>query len=293
MQVGTSDNKPKFVYVGKAVEIGYELGKKKYMPNDKNDLLIMKEKSEVLFEELFQTVNGGECGWISSNMIEYKRIDAPYLLNIIARDKLKEEHSQTVSLGELYSISEQYVAVSAEKEYRYLEIPDLSDNTAMISNIRTLKGSEILSSRMQSVRGGDILFSRINPRKSRVTLVPNEMGLVLTSGEIYVLQYKENNYISYDNRYCVIPLLQSKMVKDQLVRLSTGSSSSRARIPQDELLTDVYVQIPSREVQCKLSNNVVNMTEKYWLQAQDVLSKYIENQILLGGEEETKHIRSI
>jgi len=81
-------NKPKHVFLGRTIEIGYETGKKLYKPKTKNDLAEFCYFMTEVFEVLKTTTNGGECGWIEYLKITNYRIDANYLLNIIDRNAL-------------------------------------------------------------------------------------------------------------------------------------------------------------------------------------------------------------
>ena len=179
---------------------------------------------------------------------------------------------------------------SAEEKYFYLEIPDISSNTGTISNIRQVFGSEIKSS-MHVFHGGDIVFSRINPRKNRVTVIPEEIQKGLVSKEAYILKIKKNRYIN--DEYVLCALLQSEHVCRQVVRLATGSSSSRARVYEDDLLQYVYIPVPSNELQQQISKRQKKIYSDYWTSSQKFLKGFIEthNQLLSSFNKE--HMRGV
>ena len=108
---------PKYVFLGKTVEIGYETGKKKYSPNGKNDLEEMAYQINEVFEGVRTTSNGGECGWISQSDITTYRIDASYLLNKIDRKVLEEKFPVLVPLKEVCKVENITWNVNPDKVY--------------------------------------------------------------------------------------------------------------------------------------------------------------------------------
>lgn len=159
--------------------------------------------------------------------------------------------------------------------YNYLEIPDVSPTTGVISNIRKYNGNEIGDS-FYVAHGGDLAYCRINPRKNRVFIIPEKIEEVLISKEAYIIKLNQDSDI-LDN-YALAAILQSDIVKDQLVRLSTGSSSSRARVQEQDFLNAVYIPIPSKTEQKKLSSKMKKILTKYWETSQEFLLTYIECQ---------------
>ncbi|MBQ7923179.1 MAG: N-6 DNA methylase, partial [Clostridia bacterium] len=263
---------PKYVFLGKAVEVGYETGKKAYVPNDKNDLEEMTYYLAEIFEGVKQTSNGGECGWIEQEDITSYRIDASYLLNKIDRKNLMEKFPTLVPLGKVCKVCNESVTVLPGQIYNYLEVPDISETTGVITNIRKLKGAELNQSSFHKFYPGDILFTRINPRKNRIAIAPPIDDYGLVSKEVYRLEMISNPYIQRDNRYVLCTILQSEHVKNQIIRLSTGSSSSRARVQEEDLLADVYIPIPEEELQARISKSTENATMEIW----DCSQKYLK-----------------
>ena len=284
---------PKYVFLGKAVEVGYEKGKKAYIPNTKNDLEEMAYYINEIFEGVEQTTNGGECGWIKQDEITTYRIDANYLLNRIDRNALEEKFPVLVPLGKVCTVNNESISVQSDEIYNYLEVPDISEGTGTITNIRKMRGIDLNQSSFHKFYPGDILFTRINPRKKRIAIAPPIDTFGIVSKEVYRLQIKENPYISYENRYALCTILQSSHVNNQIVRLSTGSSSSRARVQEGDLLSDVYIPIPNEELQKKLSDSLQSTCLDIWDCAQNLLKVYEDNSRSLGSVVSKDGMRSV
>lgn len=175
-------------------------------------------------------------------------------------------------------------------EYYYLEIPDVSPDTGTISNIRKLKGDEIGNS-FYIAHGGDLAYCRINPRKNRVFIIPKDLDTVLVSKEAYIINLLEDSDII--SNYVLAAILQSDLVKSQLVRLATGSSSSRARVQEEAFLNSVFIPIPGETVQRKIHRMISKIYEDYWKVSQKLLQTYIECQKDLLTIIDKNSIRSI
>ena len=287
-----TEKAPSHVFLGNAVEVGYEVGKKDYKPCDKNDLAFFSHECKQPFDGIRNSDYEGECAWIKQEDVHFRRLDARYLLNIIDREELKRQFKQFVPLRELFDIKNDSVAIVPDNSYYYLEIPDISE-TGYIGNIRRLKGDKINADSLYQFSAGDILFSRINPRRNRVVIVPPIKDNGVVSKEMYRIVYKKNSMIPEKYRYCIVPILRSIHVKNQIVRLSTGSSSSRARVPEIDLLENVFIPIPPIEIQQKLHGNTLVAANEYWKLAQKVLASHVDSQGLLGTTISVDNIRSI
>jgi type I restriction enzyme M protein len=284
--------KPTHVFLVNAVEIGYESGKKDYRPIALNDLTFFAQKSASKFTGLCRSDFGGECGWIQQKDIHSKRLDARFLLNVIDRETLQKKFERFVPLRELYEIKNTSVAINPSEIYYYLEIPDISE-TGLIGNIRRLRGKQITAESLYKFCAGDILFSRINPRRNRIVIIPPINGEGVVSKEMYRLVHKDNEFISKNCGYCIVQILQNEHVKSQIVRLSTGSSSSRARVPEDDLLDNVFIPIPPAKIQKKLHLNTINAVNNFWQSAQTVLKSYVNSQSILGSAISPDEIRTV
>lgn len=281
-----------FVFLGKASEIGYEQGKKSYKQTEKNDLQEFEYMTDEVFEGIKVTSNDGECGWIEHNLITNYRIDANYLLNKIDKKKLEELYKEVIPLAEVCSVVNESVSVRANTIYNYLEVLDISPQTGSITNVRKVSGKEIGDS-FHLFYGGDILFTRINPRINRVAIAPPVKPFGIMSKEIYRILYKKNKYISEENRYVICAILQNEWVIKQIIRLSTGSSSSRARVQVEDLLNDVYIPVLDEKVQKEISDSTYSVSKKLWNLSQKILKSYVKNQKILGGDVDEDQLRGI
>lgn len=281
-----------FVFLGKASEIGYEQGKKSYKQTEKNDLQEFEYMTDEVFEGIKVTSNDGECGWIEHNLITNYRIDANYLLNKIDKKKLEELYKEVIPLAEVCSVVNESVSVRANTIYNYLEVLDISPQTGSITNVRKVSGKEIGDS-FHLFYGGDILFTRINPRINRVAIAPPVKPFGIMSKEIYRILYKKNKYISEENRYVICAILQNEWVIKQIIRLSTGSSSSRARVQVEDLLNDVYIPVLDEKVQKEISDSTYSVSKKLWNLSQKILKSYVKNQKNLGGDVDKDQLRGI
>ncbi len=288
----TDQVSPKYVFIGRPLEIGYETGKKMYIPKEENDLLEFESKMQEVFCGVKTTSNGGECGWIDSSYIDSRRIDGNYLLNVLDRKLLLEQYPTFVTLGTLCEVENESIRINKDEYYNYLEVLDISENTGTITNIRKVLGQRIAKS-LNKFYPNDILFSRINPRKRRVAIVPPINGYGVVSKEVYRLVYKENKYIDKENWYVLCALLQSDIVTKQLVRLATGSSSSRARVQVQDFLNDVYIPILPVEQQKQISDTTYKAVLKIWKQSQSYLRVFEKNQKSIGTDLNKNLLRGI
>lgn len=282
---------PTHAFLGVAKEVGFESGKKLYKKIEKNDLHEFIKDYDEIFEEVRETTNGGEYGWIKTEDIDIKRLGASHLLNIIDSSEIRN----AVKLSDIVIIEQPKIRIEDSKTYYYLEIPDISSSTGAITNIRLLKGENITSSTLVSFKASDILFARINPRKNRITLAPpiSDEYEAVTSNEIYLLSLiKDNGYIRENYSSALVPILRSDIVKRQIVRLGVGSSSSRARVyPED--LANIRVPIPDENVLEKLSQLTNSNTNKLWQESQKMIDNYVEMQVLLDSNINKNEFRSI
>lgn len=270
-----SSNMPQYVFLANAKEIGYESGKTVYKQIENNDLPIFLKGAKEHFDEIRVTNNGGEYSWLKQDSITTYRIDANYLLNSIDTENLHKRFSKLKRLDSICRFAHESFSPVKNVSYRYLEIPDISPTTGVISNIRILKGEEIGNS-FYKAKGGDLAYCRINPRKNRVFIIPECLDNVLISKEAYILELLENSEIK--SKYVLSAILQSDLVKSQLVRLATGSSSSRARVQENDFLNAVFVPIPDDSTQTKIEKKLKKMHKKYWELSQSFLKDFIAIQ---------------
>ena len=82
------------------------------------------------------------------------------------------------------------------------------------------------------------------------------------------------------------------MLKKQIVRLGVGSSSSRARVYEEDLET-IRIPILDKSNLKKLAELTINNTEQIWLESQKYIDNYIKMQELLNESEDRNSFRTI
>lgn len=270
-----SNNKPEYVFLANAKEIGFEVGKSIYKQVEKNDLPVFLSGAREYFDNIRVTDNGGEYSWIEQDLITSYRIDANYLLNKIDLGNLRKRFPNLERMDKVCKFIHTSFSPNRSQLYHYLEIPDVSPTTGAISNIRKMNGDDIGDS-FYVARGGDLAYCRINPRKNRVFIIPENVEEVLISKEAYILSLKEDSKII--SKYVLSAILQSDYVKSQLVRLSTGSSSSRARVQENDFLNAVFIPIPEEKIQKEIDKKMKKMYKRYWDVSQSFLKDFVSIQ---------------
>lgn len=283
-------NKPEYVFLCSPKEIGYECGKSIYKIKEKNDFPIFLKSIKEYFEGIRVTENYGEYGWISQEDITSYRIDANYLLNKIDLDRLHKSFPNLLSLDKICKFKHESFTPNINESYFYLEIPDVSPITGVVSNVRRLSGNEIGNS-FYLAQGGDLAYCRINPRKNRVFIVPESLDNVLISKEAYIIELIENDTIK--SKYVLAAILQSDLVRSQLIRLATGSSSSRARVQEDDFLKAVFIPIPDKKTQLEIDKKMRHVLKDYWKTSQNFLKEFISCQRKLLTNINIEQLRSI
>ena len=285
---------PQNIFIGDARQVGYEKGKKFYREHSKNDLAIFLNKSDEYFDGIETTPYGGECGWIKQSNIKKDRIDAKYLLNEISKS-INYEVNNLVKLGEVVEVNNKNIRIKPDVYYNYLEIPNIDETTGMIKKLNVVLGKDLKAKSLYKFLPGDIIFTKINPKKKRVTLIPeikpNGYENVV-SKEVFNLTMKEQGIFSMEYKNCLIPLLKSDKVHKNLMNLVSGSSSSRARIQKNDFLESTYIPIIDLNVQKKLHDLTTESTQLSWstIEKVNMTEKYtnellIENNSLLNSDE--------
>ncbi len=285
-----SSNMPQYVFLANAKEIGFESGKTVYKQIPNNDLPIFLKGAKEHFEGIRVTNNGGEYSWLKQESISSYRIDANYLLNSIDTAYLHKRFPKLKRLDSVCRFAHESFTPQKNISYRYLEIPDISPTTGVVSNIRIIKG-ESLGSSFYLAKGGDLAYCRINPRKNRVFIIPECLDNVLISKEAYILELLEDSEIK--SKYVLSAILQSDLVKSQLVRLATGSSSSRARVQENDFLTAVFIPIPDDTIQIKIEKKLKKMYKKYWELSQSFLKEFVSIQKEFMSDIDINDLRTI
>ncbi|MFC1836485.1 N-6 DNA methylase [Thermodesulfobacteriota bacterium] len=270
------DQPPRFVFACNAEKIGYECGKKTYKAIEENDLLDCLAHSRAHFDGVRTLTAGGECGWIPSERMTERRIDARSLLNMADRARMAATHATLVRLGEVCKVENRRVKPAPHKYYNYLEVPQITEHTGTVTNVVQRRGNGFVSETYNFVTGGDLLFVRINPRLNRVALLPDGVSETLVSDEVYRLVMEPNPHIQ--SPAVLAAVLRSTHVKKQMERIATGSSSSRARVQPEDLLNEVFIPVPPASVQRKIETQSARQIQAYWKAAQEYLKHHLEIQ---------------
>lgn len=259
---GVETDPPKYVFGAIANNIGYDTGKTTYKTLDRNDLVdILKESREFFSGVHAIGHDGSTAAWCLQSDITADRIDAGHIISETWND------DEDISLSEMFDVISDFVPLSPDESYSYLEVPWISDIHGCIQRIDSVKGGDLNASRLRALDNGDIYMTRINPRKKRIGMVPSDSPHpVMVSGEIYTLKWKSNTILPYESRYAIIPILRSDAMTQLICNLSTGSSSSRARISVDGLKE---LRIPrgllqNQEVAKEQSKDIKTATDAYW-----------------------------
>lgn len=259
---GENCTPPKYVFGAIAHNIGYDTGKTTYKTLERNDLIDILKESKSFFSGVHHVgQEGSTAAWCHQTDITADRIDAGYIISQARED------NDYVPLGDIFDVADDFTPLTDDREYSYLEVPWISDIHGCIQRIDRKKGSNTNASRLRALNTEDIYLTRINPRKQRIGMVPkNAPAPIMVSGEVYTLKWKPNDYIPFEARFAIIPILRSEYVTQQICNLSTGSSSSRARISVSSL---EGLRIPSNLLQNqtrlqKQSETIRNATNTFW-----------------------------
>ena len=124
-------------------------------------------------------------------------------------------------------------------------------------------GAKILSQKL-IIQGGDVVISRINPRKNRVAIIPENKNnnLLIGSTEFYAVYSKfekSNNLYVYPQFLALF--LKTKFAKKQMLSKISGLTPSRARIPIEEF-KKVLIPLPKPEEQLKILKDKYNKNKE-------------------------------
>lgn len=253
---------PKYVFGAIAKSLGYETGKATYKQICENDLPSILKESYNFFEGVHEIgTKGSLTAWCKQEAITSYRCDAGIIIN----DAFSSDGG--IKLGDLFDIDTLAVTISDNKQYKYLEVPWISDISGCIQRVDTVTSEDLNASRFHVLNSSDIYFTRINPRKKRIGIVPSTLSSrILVSGEVFTLKWKQNKYLPFESRYAIIPILRSDVITRKICALSTGSSSSRARISADELKKVVIPLefLDNDEKLAETSDKIKNANDQQW-----------------------------
>lgn len=93
-------------------------------------------------------------------------------------------------------------------------------------------------SKGRECKEGDLIFSKLNPRISRMAVVPDWQYDMVCSNEFEIMRTK-----GIVDSYTLCFLLRTDNVKNQIENLTSGTSSSHSRIKQEQL-AEIMISIP-------------------------------------------------
>lgn len=227
------------VFMAVAKELGYEVKERLGSPvkfySGRNDLetisnaysrskqspntKVVSENPSIvnyLFKEL---INGKwNANFYSSNRIN----------TINNFSKIKPGQLQIKRLEELASFeSKKRERSYASEKTKYISVLHINEDS-------TIKINEVIGYKPIGPGNlcfpGEIIFSKINPRIPRIAVVPDIGYQLICSNEFEILRPIEKK-----NAYLLKSLLLSKVAQDQILSLTSGTSSSHNRIKDSEL----------------------------------------------------------
>lgn len=288
LKKGNASENQRF-FVGDAKEIGFMCGKKEYKSISKNDLSFFINNLNKSYNNLKISPDGGRFLQLDYNKISPKRLDGKYYLSNYSQDNLEEKDYNLMKLKDVADVFQPKINPFKEplKEFYYLEIPDISENTGTITNIRKVLGKDINGIKTY-FKSKDILFSRLYPEKGRITIVPESIKEGVTSTEIYIINPKEDKM----GRYSLLASLKSSMVKNQVNDLVSGSSSSRPRLHIEDL-KNIKIPVLKKDKQKKVEEILRVAMENQWNSAQMYLDGFKKVIQSFGDDVDLNQLRGI
>lgn len=278
------------VFMADAKEIGFEIGRKNYVRHKRNDLPSFISHFRSQIKQINSTEWGGRSTFVDQFLLDSKRLDSKYYFMKLYVDHLKNSGAQFVKLSEVAIVAQPRIVPSKnpEAEFYYLEIPDISEGTGTIGNIRMLKGRQIKGIKVR-FKSGDILFCRMYPSKNRIVIAPEEIKEGVCSNEIYTIRPINPKEI---DPYVLLATLKSSIVSNQVKDLIAGSSSSRPRL-NDKLLRDVLIPVLTREENERIAKRMKEVLVDYWNSSQKYLQGYKEVMAHFGDDIKTQLLRKV
>ena len=276
-------------FIGDAKEIGFVCGKKEYRSISKNDLRFFISNLNNSYNNLKTSADGGRFLQLDYKKITSKRLDAKYYLVNYSQDNMGGKNYTLMKLKDVAEVYQPKINPSKEplKEFYYLEIPDISENTGTITNIRKVLGKNINGIKT-SFKSNDILFSRLYPEKGRITIVPESIKEGVTSTEIYIINPKKDDL----GRYSLLASLKSSIVKNQVNDLVSGSSSSRPRLHIEDL-KNIKIPILKKDKQNRVEEILKKAMKNQWNSAQEYLDGFKKVIQSFGDDVDLNGLRGI
>lgn len=146
---------------------------------------------------------------------------------------------------------------------------------------REIIGIKILSQKL-IIKSNDVVISRINPRKNRVAIIPENKNnnILIGSTEFYAMYNKfdeSNNSYIYPEFLALF--LKTKYAKKQMLSKISGLTPSRARIPLDEFKR-VIIPLPKPKEQLNILEKINEKDKEIELKRKELIKEMEEYEKL-------------
>lgn len=259
---GAEITPPKYVFGAIAQKIGYDTGKTAYRKIPENDLDDILNASHDYFVGVkYLGQKGAAAAWCSTADISPDRIDAGAIIN------MSQKTDEYILLRDMFTVDDSSFNRRDLQNDLYVEIPWVSEINGCIQRVEHLT-DDVKSNTFHVFNPGEIFVSRINPSKRRIGMIPTELSKkVVMSQEVYAIRWHDNEYLDGDARYAIISILRDPEITKQICSVSTGSSSSRARISKESLEN---IRIPlkmlsNRAALQKKSDEICQAINELWI----------------------------
>lgn len=291
--ISKGNKNKKGIFFADAVQIGYVCGKKQYLRNKSNDFNFFLDNyfnnNSNNNKEIQLTPFGGRSVFVDYKDINEKRLDAKFYLMQKYVSEVLKSGAKVLQLQEVAEVVQPKInpLKFPEKEFYYLEVPDISERTGAITNIRKVPGKTIIGSKTH-FKAGDILFTRLFPDKGRITIVPESIKEGVCSTEIFIIRPKNNSI----KKYALLASLKSSLVTNQVKDMISGSSSSRPRLSIDDLRT-ILIAVLQPKMQDNIEEKLKDAIDNQWHSSQKYLENFKEVMGLFGDEINLNDFRGI
>lgn len=265
-------SKNKEIFMGVCNDVGYIVKERAGVPvkiqegiNEMYDISKSYLENEGLENKKFNIISNSPSSTIISHeyiiddVLNPSFYSSDRLNSVIKLESINNNEFDVKKLGEIVEFkSKSRKNLNVNDEIKHISVLHINaDSTIDLEQARQFKPI----SKGRICKRGDILFSKINPRISRLAVVPETNETFVCSNEFEIINVK--NGIS---PYLLTEILKLPYVKQQVENLTSGTSSSHNRI-KTEQLSEILVPIPKKGTKIK---------KRY-----DVIAKGIEESIKL------------
>ncbi len=248
-KIGDEDNNTNPVFMAVANHVGYVKKGTVEVPDPKgNDLPAIA----TVYGDFVRTATSEASKELSHEpmivLVPHSELRDALTPHTYNPDRLRAEktvaamNGETRYLQDVVSLVKPAVAGRTERTWYFISVLHVDEK----SNVDwDAAASHTPSSKGLRCRPNDILFSCLNPSKIRVTVIPHDIdGEILCSTEFAVLRAKQG-----EDPYFIALALKAKTSQRQIVPLARGTSSSRRRVREQDLLNILlpYPPIATRQ----------------------------------------------